>query len=518
MVFQYPNNGPYTVQQAMMACGALTEEKADTLSSELFDDDYNDCRDKTNKDLVDSFKMLHTTPSTQGGVKIPLRTQKHIKAFCQWTKDCLRTGLDPAATPFPIHTTRDLMARAETHHQFMKNYETIASAAKPKDFTKDVKWDDWAPTFYNYLNTMPGRDGVPLSYIVRDNDNPDHTPNINFLDDYVMMAALTGSSYKIDSTKVHAFIQTRIMGNEEAEATIKPHEHAHDGRKDWKALKEHYEGSGIFAKDIIQAENDLASMIYTGEKRPTMYWTLFETRLNRTFHIFAKAENVVFSDAMKLRRLLSNIQCEWLNGAKNTIKGELSKYPMVYTYSQALALIRTEVNERHPAGSRSDNNRRALSEAGRGRGRGGRGRGGGRGRATKQYDSSEYVQKTRDDSTIITLTNGKKIEYHPAFRFDQEIFELFTQDQYDKLRSQRKEYAQRKEYQGNNNDSRGRGISEANSDIRTIAQLVKQELQTQDDDIPENVSTKSGPTALSQVTTSLVGGRNGQANKKQKHY
>ena len=365
-LFQYPADGPYTIHQAMMACGAPDDAKAAILASELFDNDYNDCRDKSNQDLVDSFKMLHSTPATQGGVKIKLKIQKHIKAFCQWTKDQLRTGLDPSETPFPTNMTRELMARAETHHQFIKNYETVASAAKPKDFTKDIKWDDWAPTFINYLNSIPGRDGVPLSYIVRENDDPDHTTNTNFLDDYVMTAALEGPSYEIDSTKVHAFIQTRIVGNDEAEATIKPHERSHDGRKDWKALKEHYEGSGVFAKDIIQAENDLTSMIYTGEKKPTMYWTLFETRLNRTFHVFAKAENVIFSDAMKLRRLLSNIQCEWLIGAKNTIKGELSKHPMVYTYKQALTLIRTEVNEKHPAGSRTENNRRTISEAGGG--------------------------------------------------------------------------------------------------------------------------------------------------------
>ena len=389
--------------------------------------------------------------------------------------------------------TQELMARAETHHQFIKNYETISSAAKPKDFMKDVKWDNWAPTFINYLNAIPGRDGIPLSYIVRENEDPDHTPNTNFLDDYIRTASLTGPSYEIDSTKVHAFIQTRIMGNDEAEATIKPHENIHDGRNDWKALKEHYEGSGIFARDIIQAENDLASMIYTGEKKSTMYWTLFETRLNWAFHVFAKAENVIFSDAMKLRRLLSNIQCEWLTGAKNTIKGELSKHPMVYTYRQALALVRTEVNKKHPTGLYQGNSRRAVSEAASGRG--GRGNRGNRGRGqqrTKQHDTSEYVQKTRDDSTIMTLTNGKKIEYHPAFRFDQGVLDLFTKDQYDRLKTKRREYAQRR-----GNEQNKRGVSETQqSDIRSITQMIVQELKSQDD-IPEGVSVKSTPTAVS---------------------
>ena len=106
---------------------------------------------------------------------------------------------------------------------------------------------------------------------------------------------------------------------DEAEAAIKPHKTANDGRKDWKALKEQYKGSGVYAFDITKAEDDLHSMIYSGGKRPTMYWTLFETRLNRAFHVLAKVEGVTYLDAMKLKHLLRNIQCKWLQGQKNTV-------------------------------------------------------------------------------------------------------------------------------------------------------------------------------------------------------
>ena len=513
MAFIYPPNGPFTVTQAIQACG-VTEGKARTLSNELFDDDYTDCKDKKMSELIEGFKVLHKTPANQGGVKVSLRVQMRIKSFCQWTKDQLRMGLDPSAQPFPVHESRELMARAETHHQFTKNYVTIAAAAVPKDFKKDVKWEDWAPTFWNYLNAIPGRDGIPLSYIIRDNDAQDHTPNTNFLDTYVMAAPLSGMAYEMDARKVHAFLQTRIMGNDEAEAAIKPHETANDGRKDWKALKEQYEGSGVYAFDITKAEDDLHSMIYTGEKRPTMYWTLFETRLNRAFHVLTKVEGVTYSDAMKLRHLLRNIQCEWLQGQKNTIKGELSKYPIVYTYKQALSLFRTEVNQRHPSGSQQENNRRAISETGQGQGgrggRGGRNRGSRGNRATqpsRQYSAGEHIQKTRDDSKIITLTNGKRIEYHPSFRFDDATFKLFTQEQYDNLVRARKEYQSK------------RKVSQLDSsDVRTIAQMITQQLVQESGSVPGSVSVGSSPhsTAISQITASIMGGRNEQANKKQK--
>ena len=513
MAFNYPPIGPFTVTQAMQACGIDTVAKATTLASELFDNDYADCKDKRVSELLDGFKVLHKTPVAQGGVKVPLRVQAKIKAFCQWTKDQLRTGLDPTAVPFPVLQSRELLARAETHDQFVKNYTSVASAAIPKDFGKDTKWDDWSPTFWNYLNAIPGRDGIPLSYIIRDNDDQDHTPNTNFLDDYVMAAPLAGASYEMDARKVHAFIQTRIMGNDEAEAAIKPHETANDGRKDWKALKEQYEGTGVYAFDITKAEDDLHSMIYSGEKRPTMYWTLFETRLNRAFHILAKVEGVAYSDAMKLRKLLRNIQCDWLQGQKNTVKGELSKHPIVYTYKQALSLFRTEVNQRYPSGSQRDSSRRAISETGRGSrggrggqgGRGGRGSRGNRAPPTRQYENGEHIQKTRDDSEIFTLNNGKRIEYHPSFRFDDHTFKLFTQDQYERLMQARKAYKNK------------RDASQLDTlDVRSIAQMVARQLQG-DQSVPGNVSVGSTPSAsISQVTSSLMGGRNSQANKKQR--
>ena len=520
MAFIYPPNGPYNVTQAMRACGVDTNPNATILASELFGDDFAECKDKKTTELVDGFKVLAKLRANQGGVKVGLRVQTKIKAFCQWAKDQLRTGMDPSSTPFPVDRSRELMARAETHDQFVKNHSSARSATSPKDFDKGIKWEDWSPTFMNYLNSIPGRDGIPLSYIIRDNDAQDHTPNTNFLDDYVMGAPLIGVSYEMDARKVHAFIQARIMGNDEAEAAIKPHETSNDGRKDWKALKEQYEGSGVYAFDITKAEEDLHSMIYTGEKRPTMYWTLFETRLNRAFHMLAKVEGVAYSDAMKLRKLLKNVQCDWLQGQKNTVKGELSKYPVVYTYQQALSLFRTEVNQRYPSGSQQENNRRSLSETGRGRG-GGRGRGnggrggrGGRGNPmvrNKQYDQGQHVPKTRDDSEIITLTNGKQIEYHPSFRYDDHTFKMFSQDQYDRLIRARQEYRNK------------RNVSQLDvaqldvASVRSIAQVLVQQLQ-ENQSVPGDVSVgaMTNRSAISQITSNIMGGRNDQANKKQK--
>ena len=95
----------------------------------------------------------------------------------------------------------------------------------------------------------------------------------------------------------------------------------------------------------------------------------------------------------------------------------MSRTPMTMTYEMALANFRNHVNSKFSTTPTPHMTRRQIQEtrhSGRGRGtRGGRGgrssrgRGGGRGNLVRK----------RQDSTMITLTDGTVIEYHPSFKF-----------------------------------------------------------------------------------------------------
>ena len=145
--------------------------------------------------------------------------------------------------------------------------------------TKQVKWEDWAPTFINYVRSIPGRGGVTLRYIIRANYLPDLTPNNDFLDDYVNNATLMGEAFNINAVEVNTFIVNLIAQNEEAESVIKVQEDKIDKKKGWKALKSHYEGIGVYSNDITKADLKLRTIAYTGVNNPTMWWIDFERRL-----------------------------------------------------------------------------------------------------------------------------------------------------------------------------------------------------------------------------------------------
>ena len=106
----------------------------------------------------------------------------------------LRLGRDPSAAPFPIELVSDLIRRYKTHEKFIADSKALSEAAKPDKFKETTKWEDWKPTFINYLRSIPGRDGIPLKYICRENDAAEPlVTNDDFLDDYVANAPLKGT-------------------------------------------------------------------------------------------------------------------------------------------------------------------------------------------------------------------------------------------------------------------------------------------------------------------------------------
>ena len=181
---------------------------------------FENCKDISNDDIDNALNTFSILTVAQGQIRLmPARKQK-IKAFNQWVKDQFKIGVDPTTLVFTVNTTVELLHRVKTHKMFVAQSDAIALAAKPDKLTKDTKWEGQAPYFLIYLCAIPVRDGFPLKYIVHDNELPDVTPNVDFLDDYIMNAPLTGQAFTIDIAEVHTFIVNFITQNDEAESII----------------------------------------------------------------------------------------------------------------------------------------------------------------------------------------------------------------------------------------------------------------------------------------------------------
>ena len=126
------------------------------------------------------------------------------------------------------------------------------------------------------------------------------------------------------------------------------------------------------------------------------------------------------------------------------------------------------------------------------RGRGGRGRRGGQGGRGRP-------KRTRDDSSYITLTNGRQIEYHPSFNFPPDVYSVMKQEDKDNLRNQRTEYKRQRQVQS------------------MVTQHEPPQSQLPSEQPPVQIQTGSA-SQISQVSagaTTFMGGRNEQASQRQ---
>ena len=230
---------PYPVWSAMHACGVpRTGEKHRSVATGLFQDDFETCIDLNDSALYNYFKTTALLAAAHGQIKFQIQQRNNIRALVHWTKDAIRTGQHPAMQEFAPTGIAKILRKAESHKICIDN--STMNAVKPKDFTKDITWFDWAPYFDNYLRAIPVRTGVPLSYVTRENDAANPDKNVDFLDDYILNAPLSVADYLTDRRAIHTKLVARASKNPEAEALIKLNEKDVDGRKDWKDLQLHY--------------------------------------------------------------------------------------------------------------------------------------------------------------------------------------------------------------------------------------------------------------------------------------
>ena len=76
---------------------------------------------------------------------------------------------DPASVYFNVTERNDIIERYNTHKHWTDNAKNISMNAMPKSSAKKMEWMDRKSTHVIFMKSQPGRNGVPLHYVVRDN-------------------------------------------------------------------------------------------------------------------------------------------------------------------------------------------------------------------------------------------------------------------------------------------------------------------------------------------------------------
>ena len=219
--------------------------------------------------------------------------------------------------------------------------DTISKAADPGKFKDEKKWPGWEPAFVNYLSTIPGVKGVPLSYVVRANEDPDHETDFegDFVACSIACAPLDNATFRADARKVHQLLMNFLVA-ESAEQWIKTLASRVNGRLDMEALRNHYGGKCNASRHIATAEKLCETLHYKSER--SMPFSTFLNRMQKMFNIFQE-EGEELTENAKVRELLKRVQN---NQLQDTVKALRVRFDIDgISYTEAANHLTSAVSE-----------------------------------------------------------------------------------------------------------------------------------------------------------------------------
>ena len=232
----------------------------------------NDFFGITETDIRDMAESFSKRSPAANRINFGMRGIKWLIAMMHWCQDHQPCSKEPDIADFAnAEAFKEALQVSAQRALLRKNdsdqVDTISKAADPGKFKDEKKWPDWEPAFVNYLSTIPGMKGIPLSYVVCTNEDPDHETNFegDFVACSIACAPLNDATFHTDARKVHQLLMNFLVA-ELAEQWIKNLAPCVNGRLDMEDLHNHYGGEGNASRCIATAEKLRETLHYKSER------------------------------------------------------------------------------------------------------------------------------------------------------------------------------------------------------------------------------------------------------------
>lgn len=191
---------------------------------------YEDFRYLVEKDIRDMAEEFGKRSQNNGRIIFGLGRTKKLTGVMHWIQDNFRTSEVPNHNDFNEGMLAEVLSRAMVRKSDIDLVDTNTKAANPGKFKDERKWPEWEKAFTNYLSVIPGVSGIPLSYIIRENTEPEERDNFTtFNEKMVARAPHTGQYFLADSRRVHNLL-TGFLQGEQSESWIRNIVRYQDGR------------------------------------------------------------------------------------------------------------------------------------------------------------------------------------------------------------------------------------------------------------------------------------------------
>jgi hypothetical protein len=277
---------------------------------------------KNIKTLAEGFAARTTA---NGKMVFGMRRTINLERLVHWAQDFKRIsrtavtdGIADMADQATFLAALEVAGeRAKMRKHKLDESDNLSKAADPGKLKKQKDWLNWERALQNFLSTIPGQDGVPLSYLIRADDAPSYVNEGD--DDFEQLcieaAPLTGTVFQADSRKVHQFINGFVQ-SEFAETWVKPNYKRKNGRIDYKALSSHFGGEGNKLIRIKEAEALRKTLVYRNER--AMTFEKFLTSMNLMFVAYQENGEPIGKD-QQIRLLFEKINHPNLETIKSSL-------------------------------------------------------------------------------------------------------------------------------------------------------------------------------------------------------
>ena len=222
-----------------------------------------------------------------GRIHFGVRRTKHIKGLVHWINDFDRVSGAPTIvglneTSFKQELDRAL-ARDAIRKSLRSQTSTTADAASPGPLKSEKLWKEWEEKFINYTRTHLGVNGVPLAYVIRENENPDNDRTFpDFITRTIACAPLNGEYYDADKLAVFNMIVSFTTGQPSGDWVKNTFKYS-CGRRSIIALRNHFAGEGNATRQMAEADRLFTSLHYKSER--AMAFETFLTQCQKMYNI-----------------------------------------------------------------------------------------------------------------------------------------------------------------------------------------------------------------------------------------
>lgn len=308
-------------------CGFGTRANRIAISNDGFAS-FTDIAILEQKDIEVLAKSFGALTVAAGKIVFGFKRSQLMKAMIHWVQDFSRISRSPSLDLVPDKDTFITQIHESLQRAKMRDNvdsDKFSVAAEPGKLKGQKVWLIWERSFQNYLSTILGQSGVPLSYVIRASEAPDYSDEADGDFDAlsILCAPLKGLVFKVDATKVHQLLHGFVQG-EVAETWIKPKEKKKNGRIDFLALQDHYGGHGNKTIRIKEAESLRKTLLYKNER--IMTFDKFLTAMQTMFTGFEENDEHL-SAQQKVRLLFDKVQHTLLETTKASLLTAYQLYP-----------------------------------------------------------------------------------------------------------------------------------------------------------------------------------------------